>query len=251
LDTYFGVCTPFWTLSKKGNNNPQLPHGYPGTEDDYTSLVQIPNQLFSFDAIRSSEDRMQTKKSKNIGMLLVGAVLLFVTVILSDLSAGSALAASAREIDARASQALKTLYQNTPGTQALAKKAKAIPIFPSIVKGGFIVAGQYGDGALRKRGKTVAYYRSLAASYGFQAGAQSFGYILFFMDEESLRYLDQSNGWELGTGPSLVVLDTGFGKNLSTTTLQKGVYAFIFGQKGLMGGVGIQGSKITRINPDK
>jgi len=90
----------------------------------------------------------------------------------------------------------------------------------------------------------------LAASYGFQAGVQAFGYALFFMDDASVRYLDNSDGWELGTGPSLVVLEEGFGKNLSTTTLQKGVYAFIFDQRGLMGGVGIQGSKITRINPN-
>jgi lipid-binding SYLF domain-containing protein len=75
-------------------------------------------------------------------------------------------------------------------------------------------------------------------------------YVLFFMDDASVRYLDNSDGWEAGTGPSLVVLDSGFGKNLSTTTLQSGVYAFIFDQKGLMGGVGIQGSKITKINPD-
>ena len=74
--------------------------------------------------------------------------------------------------------------------------------------------------------------------------------VLFFMDDASVQYLDNSAGWELGTGPSLVVLDAGFGKTLSTTTLQKGVYAFIFDQKGLMGGVGIQGSKITRINPN-
>jgi lipid-binding SYLF domain-containing protein len=162
-----------------------------------------------------------------------------------------AQAASASEIDRNATQALTTLYKNTPGAKALAGKSKAILVFPSIVKGGFIYAGQYGDGALRKHGKTVGYYRSLAASYGFQAGAQSFGYVLFFMDEESVKYLDKSEGWELGTGPSLVVLDKGFGKNLSTTTLQKGVYAFIFNQKGLMGGIGIQGSKITKITPDK
>jgi lipid-binding SYLF domain-containing protein len=104
---------------------------------------------------------------------------------------------------------------------------------------------------LRKGGKTVGYYRSLAASYGFQAGAQAFGYVLFFMDDASLKYLDNSAGWELGTGPSLVVIDKGFGKDLSTTTLQKGVYAFIFDQKGLMGGVGIKGSKITKFTPDK
>ncbi|HEX2928367.1 MAG TPA: YSC84-related protein [Candidatus Binatia bacterium] len=159
------------------------------------------------------------------------------------------LAASASEINRDASAALNKLYANTPGAKALGDKAVGVLIFPSIVKGGFIIAGQFGDGALRKRGRTVAYYRSLAASYGFQAGIQAFGYVLFFMDDASLRYLDASDGWEVGTGPSLVILDSGFGKNFSTTTLQKGVYAFIFDQKGLMGGVGIQGSKITRINP--
>ncbi|HEU4342232.1 MAG TPA: lipid-binding SYLF domain-containing protein [Candidatus Binatia bacterium] len=160
-----------------------------------------------------------------------------------------ALASSKSEIDRSATQSLTTLYKNTPGAKELADKAVGVLVFPSIVKGGFIIAGQFGDGALRKNGKTVAYYRSLAASYGFQAGVQAYGYVLFFMDDASLQYLDNSAGFELGTGPSLVVLDAGFGKNLSTTTLQKGIYAFIFDQKGLMGGLGIQGSKITKINP--
>jgi lipid-binding SYLF domain-containing protein len=161
-----------------------------------------------------------------------------------------ALAASAKVINRDATASLNKLYKHTPDAKKLADKAVAILIFPDIIKGGFIIAGQYGDGALRKKGKTVAYYRSLAASYGFQAGAQAFGYVLFFMDEDSLRYLDKTEGFELGTGPSLVVLDSGFGKNLSTTTLQKGIYAFIFDQKGLMGGFGIQGTKITKINPN-
>ncbi len=165
-------------------------------------------------------------------------------------NARTALAASASEINRNVTQSLTTLYHTTPGAKALADQAKGVLVFPSIVKGGFIIAGQYGDGALRKRGKTVGYYRSIAASVGFQAGAQAFGYVLFFMDNGSLKYLDQSGGWELGTGPSLVILDKGFAKNLSTTTMRKGVYAFIFDQKGLMGGIGIQGSKITRINPD-
>jgi lipid-binding SYLF domain-containing protein len=181
---------------------------------------------------------------------------LFVAVLAAALVANAAnprvaLAASASEINRNVTEALATLYETTPGAQALADKAKGVLVFPSIVKGGFIVAGQYGDGALRKRGRTAGYYRSIAASVGFQAGAQSFGYVLFFMDDASLRYLNRSGGWELGTGPSLVVLDKGFGKNLSTTTLRKGVYAFIFNQKGLMGGIGIQGSKITKINPDE
>ncbi|MBV8138631.1 MAG: lipid-binding SYLF domain-containing protein [Deltaproteobacteria bacterium] len=177
-----------------------------------------------------------------LGVMLAAASLWF-------LNPAVALGASASEINSNATAALSNLYRNTPGARALGNKSKGILIFPNIVKGGFIVAGQYGDGALRERGRTVGYYRSVAASVGFQAGAQAFGYVLFFMDNDSLRYLDKSDGWELGTGPSLVVLDKGFGKNLSTTTLQKGVYAYIFDQKGLMGGVGIQGSKITKITP--
>ena len=161
------------------------------------------------------------------------------------------LAASKSEIDRSVDQSLTTLYKRTPDAKALANKAVAVLVFPSIVKGGFIIAGQFGDGALRRGGKTVGYYRSLAASYGFQAGIQAFGYVLFFMDEASVQYLNDSAGWEIGTGPTLVVLDAGFGKVLSTTTLQKGVYALIFDQKGLMGGIGIQGSKITKINPSQ
>jgi lipid-binding SYLF domain-containing protein len=183
---------------------------------------------------------VQKISSVAIAVLMVGFNVLIPAV---------ALAASASAIDRDAKAALAKLYKNTPGSKALADKAVGVLVFPSIVKGGFIIAGQFGDGALQKNGKSVAYYRSLAASYGFQAGAQAFGYVLFFMDDESLRYLDNSAGFELGSGPSLVVLDAGFGKNLSTTTLQKGIYAFIFDQKGLMGGVGIQGTKITKINP--
>jgi len=179
----------------------------------------------------------------------IGIVIALITIGFNFLTPSMALAASASSISRDARAALADLYKKMPGAKALGDKAVAVLVFPSIVKGGFIIAGQYGDGALLKGGKTVAYYRSLAASYGFQAGVQAFGYALFFMDDASLQYIDKSEGFELGTGPSLVVLDAGFGKNLSTTTLQKGIYAFIFDQKGLMGGVGIQGSKITRINP--
>ncbi|MGN6731697.1 MAG: YSC84-related protein [Candidatus Binatia bacterium] len=182
-----------------------------------------------------------------IAVIRIGLTVTAISVAIAFSSVS--LAASKATIDRDAKATLDKLYKNNPGAKALGDKSVAVLVFPSIVKGGFIIAGQFGDGALRKNGKSVAYYRSLAASYGFQAGAQAFGYVLFFMDEDSLRYLDNSGGFELGTGPSLVVLDSGFGKNFSTTTLQKGIYAFIFDQKGLMGGVGIQGTKITKINP--
>jgi hypothetical protein len=124
----------------------------------------------------------------------LATALVLATVTMITLTARVALAASASEIDHNATVALRTLYAKTPGAKDLATQAKGILVFPNIVKGGFIIAGQYGDGALRKAGKTVGYYRSIAASYGLQAGVQSFGYVLLFMDDESLTYLEQSNG---------------------------------------------------------
>lgn len=159
-------------------------------------------------------------------------------------------AASRAEIDRDSNAALRKLYDSTPSALMLAQQAKGILVFPSIVKGGFIVGGQLGDGALRVGGKTAGYYRSLAVSYGLQAGIQSFGYVLFFMNDSALNYLAKSNGWEIGVGPSIVIVDTGVARSLTTTTLKDDIYAFIFSQKGLMAGLGLQGTKITRINPD-
>ncbi|MGD9974862.1 MAG: hypothetical protein AB7S77_17520 [Desulfatirhabdiaceae bacterium] len=160
-----------------------------------------------------------------------------------------AMADTAAQIDQDVDAALQKLYAQTPAAKDLSKVAKGILVFPSIIKGGLIVGGQYGEGALRKGGKTAGYYNTVAASYGLQAGAQKFGYALFFTDEASLKYLDKSDGWELGVGPSIVVVDEGVARSLSTTTAKEGIYAFFFDQKGLMGGLGIQGSKITQITP--
>jgi lipid-binding SYLF domain-containing protein len=164
-----------------------------------------------------------------------------------------AMAASKAEIDRGARSALRKLLKNNTMAQTLAEKAKGILVFPSIYKGGLIVGGQYGDGALIKNGTTVGYYNSVAASYGLQAGGQKFGYAMFFMTDAALAYLDKSDGWEIGVGPSLVIVDketaAAFGKTSTSSTLQSDIYAFIFSQKGLMAGLGLQGSKITKINP--
>ena len=160
---------------------------------------------------------------------------------------GIAHAESAAGIDADADAALSQLYESQPVAKMLSEKAAAVLIFPNIVKAGFIVGGSYGQGALRKKGKTVGYYSSATGSYGLQAGAQSFGYALFLMTPSAVKYLSKSAGWEIGVGPSVVIVDEGIAKNLTTTTLKDDVYAFIFDQKGLMAGLGLQGSKITRI----
>jgi len=161
------------------------------------------------------------------------------------------MAATAGEINRDVNTALSDLYKSSPIAKKLSESAKGILVFPSIVKGGFIIGGQYGEGALRVGGKTKGYYRSVAASYGLQAGAQTFGYALFFMDNESLQYLKKSEGWEIGVGPTIVVMDEGAAGSFTTTTARSGIYAFFFDQKGLMAGLGIQGSKISQIQPDK
>lgn len=172
-------------------------------------------------------------------------------MFLAALAPRATFAASAAEIDRDVSTALTNLYAQSPAAKTLGGTAKGILVFPSIVKGGFIVGGEYGNGALRKGHTTVGYYNTAAASYGLQAGVQSFGYALFFMDDASLAYLDKSRGWEIGVGPSVVIFDEGMGKSIGTTASHEGVIAFIFGQKGLMAGIGLKGSKITPITPDK
>jgi lipid-binding SYLF domain-containing protein len=161
------------------------------------------------------------------------------------------MSSSAAQIDADVDAAMHKLYETTPAARKLAPRAKGILVFPNIVKAGFLVGAQYGSGgALRVKGRTVGYYNSVAASYGLQAGVQSFGYALFFMNKDAMNYLESSDGWEVGVGPSIVVVDEGAARSLTTTTATEDVYAFIFSQEGLMAGLGVQGSKISRIHPE-
>ncbi len=179
----------------------------------------------------------------------VGASLLALTLVATtSMSTQPAVAASAAEINRDVDSALVKLYADIPDARTLSEKARGVLVFPNVVKAGFLFGAQYGDGALRRQGKTVAYYNTVAASYGLQAGVQTFGYVLFFMTEPALEYLDKSDGFELGVGPSIVVLDAGKAKALTTTTMQNAIYAFIFDQRGLMAGMGLQGSKISRID---
>ncbi len=158
--------------------------------------------------------------------------------------------ASASGIASDSRAALRSLYAQNPTAKQLGQKARGVLVFPSIVKGGLVVGAQAGNGAMiRDTGDIGGYYQSTAVSYGLQAGVQKFGYALFLMDDQAFRELNRSGGWEVGSSPSLVVMDKGKSASLSTTTVNKGTYAFFFDQRGLMGGLGLQGSKITRIHP--
>jgi lipid-binding SYLF domain-containing protein len=173
---------------------------------------------------------------------------LVVAVIVFARAPQLARAATAEEIDSSATADLAMLYANSPAAQGLATEAKGILVFPHILKAGFLVGAQFGEGVLRQQGMSVAYYSTAGASYGLQIGAQSYGYALFFMSDNALRYLADSDGWEIGVGPSIVIVDEGVASSLTTTTVRSDVYAFIFDQKGLMAGIGLQGNKITRID---
>ncbi|MFL5282988.1 MAG: hypothetical protein ACJ8AW_18845 [Rhodopila sp.] len=148
------------------------------------------------------------------------------------LAGTAAYAASASEINAGAHLALALLYRQQPRAKTLGGNAVAILVFPRIYKGGVIIGGQSGDGALLVRGRTEAYYNISAASFGLQLGGQRFSYALFFMNEKSLDYLRKSDGWSVGTGPSVVVMDEGKAASLTSTTLSQDIYAFPFGAKG-------------------
>ncbi len=149
--------------------------------------------------------------------------------------------------DSRA--ALDTLYRQNPKARQLGAHARGVLVFPEITKGGLMVGGMGGTGALFNHAGGIAdYYHTGGLSYGMQAGVQKYGYALFLMDDESISNINRKNGWELGSAPSLVVVDRGVSGSLSTTTIKKGTYAFFFNQRGLMGGLGLQGSKITRVS---
>ena len=172
--------------------------------------------------------------------------------IAEDIGKKVGIGITATEIDQGADVAINNLYKTSPVAAELSKKAKAVLIFPKIIKAGLGIGGHHGEGVLRQNGKSIAYYNTVAGSYGLQIGAQSFGYAMFFMDDKGLNHLINNNeGWEVGVGPSLVFVDAGVAKTLSNTTATESVYVFTSSQKGLMAGAGIQGSKISKINPDK
>jgi lipid-binding SYLF domain-containing protein len=129
----------------------------------------------------------------------------------------------------------------------MSKRARAVLVFPKIIKAGLVFGGSYGEGVLKEGPKVLNYYNSFSGSWGLQAGAQSYGYVVFLMNNKALDYINKSDGWEIGVGPTVVIVNEGVAKNLSTSTLKDDAYAFIFDQEGLMAGVSIEGTKISKI----
>ena len=175
------------------------------------------------------------------------SALLLAAAIVSAVLPSNAEAADRGALERDARAALQKLTTTVPAAKSFSGSATAVLVFPKITKAGLGVGGQYGDGVLFKGGKVAGFYNTSGASYGLQAGAQQFGYAMFLMNDKAVNALGANDGFEVGVGPSIVVMDEGKAKTLTTTTAKDDIYAFTFSQKGLMGGMGLQGNKITRL----
>jgi lipid-binding SYLF domain-containing protein len=183
--------------------------------------------------------------------VLFGISGLFAVCAVREARAVPAQAATAQDLIRESDQSMQKLISTNKAAATLSPQAKAVLIFPKIIKAGLIFGGAYGEGILKIGPRVDGYYNSVQASWGLQAGAEAYGYVVFLMTDNALNYIRETRGWEIGTGPTLVVVNEGVAKNLTTTTLlDKEAYAFIFDQKGLMASLSIEGTKITRIrNP--
>lgn len=184
--------------------------------------------------------------SNNLRHIFKSVSLIFFSIFLVAMM-NQASAATASDLDRDANEALHTLYKSNPIAETLSKRARAILVFPKIIKAGLVFGGSYGEGVLIKPGHSNEYFNAVSASWGWQAGAQSYGYVVFLMSEQVERSLRETHGWEVGVGPTVVLMNDGIAKNLSTSSLKDDAYAFIFDQSGLMVSISIEGTKISRI----
>lgn len=219
-------------------------------EVSYSLLQPMHHSVFNVDvaccktgvAINNERNKMN-----NIRRCLKSPLAMVAIIVSVGVFSIPANATSAEELNNDSAQALRTLYKNNPAAESMSHSAKAILIFPKIVKAGLVFGGSYGEGVLTKNSHFSGYYNSVSASWGWQAGAESYGYVVFLMDNKAVTYLEKSKGWEIGVGPNVVVVDEGVAKNFSSSTMKDDAYAFIFDQQGLMASLSIEGTKISHI----
>ena len=185
---------------------------------------------------------------KDIGFLSAIVVSFYLFLLMGAiLQPVSSHAASAKEIDISVDVALKQFREEISGGKEFLKNGRGVLVFPNVIKAGFGIGGEYGEGALRIGGKTVDYYNTAAASIGFQIGAQSKKVILVFMQANALKQFRESSGWEAGVDGSVALIELGTGGSLDTTNIKDPIIGFVFGNKGLMYNLTLEGSKFTKI----
>jgi lipid-binding SYLF domain-containing protein len=158
-------------------------------------------------------------------------------------------AASAGEIDREANNTLHSFVEQVAGARELANKSAGILVFPSVVKAGIGLGGEYGEGVMLNQQRVVGYYNLISASFGFQLGVQERSVIIMFMTQDALNQFDRTAGWKVGVDGSVAIITVGIGGSIDTDKVTSPVIGFIIDQKGLMYNLTLEGSKISRINP--
>jgi len=174
--------------------------------------------------------------------------LVFMAFMAATAFAGNAAAASATEIDIAVDSGLEEFKKEIAGGAEFLDKAKGYLVFPKVTKAGLVVGGEYGEGALRIGGKTEDYYNIASASFGFQIGAQQYAIVMVFLDDDALKKFRESKGWEAGVDGSVAIAKWGAGEDINTQNFKDPIVGFVFGNKGLMAGISIEGSKITKLD---
>jgi lipid-binding SYLF domain-containing protein len=171
-----------------------------------------------------------------------------IAIVAATLFTTSALADSGAEIDRDADKALEVFKEEIDGSEVFLNQAAGYLVFPRVIKIGFAIGGETGEGALRIGGKTVDYYRTSAGSFGFQLGAQAKSIVIAFMTPEALEKFRKSKGWKAGVDGSIALIDIGAGKSFDTNNIKDPVVGFVFGSKGLMYNLTLEGSKFSKLD---
>jgi len=171
-------------------------------------------------------------------------------LLTSILMSTTAMAETAAQINAKADKVIE-IFKKKHGAAKFLSEVQGYIIFPSVLKGGFIVGAEYGEGVLRVNGESTEYYSIASASAGFQAGAQKASYLIAFASQRALDNFRKSNGWEAGVDGTITVIDWGTAKDIASLSFEKPIYAFVFNAQGIMGGISLEGTKFTKIQPGK
>lgn len=182
-----------------------------------------------------------------LGIMMINNRFTIVCMLLGMLFMAPAYSATKAEIDADVTAAITEFHKKSQAGKILAEKASGMLVFPKVIKAGLGIGGEYGEGALLVKGRTVQYYSTAAASIGFQLGAQQKSQIILFMNDEVLKKFRDSDGWEAGVDGSVAVAEIGAGGELSSNTAQEPIIGFVFSNKGLMYNLTLEGSKMTKI----
>jgi len=175
-------------------------------------------------------------------------VIRMASMLVAMLFASTVLAASAAKIDSEANKALQVFKEDVNGAQVFLDQSAGFLIFPRVIKVGIGLGAETGEGALRVGGQTIAYYRTTSGSIGFQLGAQAKSIVIAFMTKESLQKFRDSSGWKVGVDGSVALIDLGAGKTIDSNNIKDPVVGFIFGSKGLMYNLTLEGSKFSKLD---